>query len=309
MERIEVRASDGVRLAGTVHDSDPGAPTVVLVHGFPDTSRVWDEVVEVLAPSHRVVTYDVRGAGGSDAPVSRRGYRLPQLADDLVAVLDAVSPDAPAHVVGHDWGGIQAFEAATTPHRAARMASFTCISGASFDHAGRMLRRDLAATVRRPFALADVVGQLARSWYILLFQLPVLPEQSFERGVGARVLEMMEPVPHRDGHPADTFVRDGSNGVNLYRANLGRVLRPRRDRVHVPVQVVVGEGDPVLTPHLFDELAVLADDAWLRVVDGAHWLPRTHPEVVAGNVADVVAHVAGGDAPGLHGARLTAAGA
>lgn len=293
VERIEVRASDGVRLAGTIHDAEPGAPTVVLVHGFPDTSRVWDEVVAELARTHRVVTYDVRGAGGSGAPATRRGYRLSQLADDLVAVVDAVSPDGPAHVVGHDWGAIQTFEAVTTPHRADRIASFTCVGGASFDHAGRLLRRDLAASLRRPAALTRVVGQLARSWYVLLFQLPLLPEQAFVRGLGARVVHRFEPLPPRDGHPAETFVRDGVNGVNLYRANLGRVLRPRRDRVHVPMQVVVGDRDPVLTTHLFDELAELADEAWLRQVDGAHWLPRTHPHAIAGHVAELVAHVEG----------------
>lgn len=291
MERFEVRASDGIRLAVTDHGGPTGAPTVVLVHGFPDTSRVWDEVVDLLGPDHRVVTYDVRGAGASTAPARRRGYRLEQLADDLVAVADAVSPDAPVHVVGHDWGAIQAFEAVATAHRADRVASFTCISGASFDLVGRRLRRDLAPGAAWPGRLFEVVGQLRRSWYMVLFQLPVVPEQAFARGVGARVVERFERLEPRDGHPADTLAADGANGVNLYRANLHRVLRPRCGRVHVPVRVVVGDRDPALSAHLFEDLDAHADDAAVEVVRGAHWLPRTHPEVVAHRVRDLVDHV------------------
>ncbi len=143
MAALEVVTDDDVVLA-VESRGVADAPTVVLVHGFPDSSRVWDEVAERLASTFHVVTYDVRGAGRSTAPRHRSGYRLERLADDLVAVADAVSPDAPVHVVGHDWGAIQAFEAATSPAHAPRLASFTCVSGASFDHVGRALRARVA---------------------------------------------------------------------------------------------------------------------------------------------------------------------
>ena len=220
MATHEVVTDDGVVLA--VEFRGPAdAPTVVLVHGFPDSSRVWDEVVERLARTFRVVTYDVRGAGRSTAPPRRSGYRLEQLADDLVAVADAVSPYAPVHVVGHDWGAIQAFEAATSPAHAARLASFTCVSGASFDHAGRALRRAWRDGVWS--GLRRTVGQMATSWYILWFQLPVVPEAILRSPLGPRLVDRLEPVPPRPGHPAATFPRDAANGVNLYRANLDRV--------------------------------------------------------------------------------------
>ena len=78
---------DGVRLAVQT-SGDPASPTVVAVHGYPDDHTVWDGVVADLAVDHRVVTYDVRGAGGSDAPRDRAGYRLDRLTDDLVAVMN-----------------------------------------------------------------------------------------------------------------------------------------------------------------------------------------------------------------------------
>ena len=95
LERFEVQG-DGVVL----HVSAAGpvdAPVVVLVHGYPDTSRVWYPVMDELADRYRVVAYDVRGMGGSGAPTERRGgWRLERLTADFAAVVDAVSPDRQA---------------------------------------------------------------------------------------------------------------------------------------------------------------------------------------------------------------------
>jgi len=115
--------TDGVRLAVQERGSTTEAPTVVAVHGYPDDHRVWQGVADDLAVDHRFVTYDVRGAGASDAPSTRAGYRLDRLAEDLAAVLDAVSPDRPVHLLGHDWGAIQAWHAVTTSGFAERVRS------------------------------------------------------------------------------------------------------------------------------------------------------------------------------------------
>jgi pimeloyl-ACP methyl ester carboxylesterase len=68
MTRLRVKVDDGVVLAVDVHGDDASRPTVVLVHGYPDTSSAWNGVVRHLASRYRVVTYDVRGAGASTAP-------------------------------------------------------------------------------------------------------------------------------------------------------------------------------------------------------------------------------------------------
>src|SRR6476619_8639512 len=80
----------------------PGRPTVVLVHGYPDQQDTWDRLVARLPlDAWHVVTYDVRGAGSSDAPRRTADYRTERLVDDLVAVLDAVlPPGGRAHLVG-----------------------------------------------------------------------------------------------------------------------------------------------------------------------------------------------------------------
>ncbi len=137
--------SGGLRLAVYAEPGGPG-PVVLLVHGYPDTHAVWTMIHAELGSELRVVRYDVRGAGASQAPRQRAGYRLEHLAEDLFAVADAVSPDAPVHLVAHDWGSIQAWHAVTDPRAAGRIASFTSISGPCLDHTGYWLRE----RIRRP---------------------------------------------------------------------------------------------------------------------------------------------------------------
>jgi len=153
-----VRSTDGVELA--VYESgDPRNSTIVAVHGYPDNHHVWDGVAELLADKYHVVTYDVRGAGESDQPSGRAAYRMARLTDDFLAVLDAVSPTEPVHLLAHDWGSIQSWPALADPRVAGRVASFTSISGPSLDHAGawmRGLRQHPGATAR----------QLGHSFYI-----------------------------------------------------------------------------------------------------------------------------------------------
>src|SRR5207249_9750884 len=94
--------SAGVRLA--VREAGPAdAPVVLLIHGYPDTSGVWDEVAALLADRLRVVRYDVRGMGASTKPSGRRPYALEHLVTDMVAVIDATAGGRPIHLVGHDW--------------------------------------------------------------------------------------------------------------------------------------------------------------------------------------------------------------
>ena len=132
-------ASDGVELA-VYERGDPARPTIVAVHGYPDDHAVWDGVADLLADRFHVVTYDVRGAGASGRPASTAGYRIAQLVDDLAVVLDAVGPEAPVHLLGHDWGSVQCWAALPDARLAGRIATYTSISGPALDYAAVWLR-------------------------------------------------------------------------------------------------------------------------------------------------------------------------
>ncbi|MFC4049573.1 SDR family oxidoreductase [Actinomadura syzygii] len=284
---------DGVDLA-VYEQGDPARPTVLLVHGYPDTHAVWDEVAALLAERFHVVRYDVRGAGASSRPFGRRRYSFEYLMADLCAVLDAAAPDRKVHLVGHDWGSIQSWEAVCTMPD--RFASFTSISGPCLDHAGHWMRRNLSRPT--PGNLRRAAGQMARSWYIYFFQTPLLPELLWRGGMSKpfmRALELGEGVAARPGHPARTMGRDAAAGVGLYRANMLRRLRAPLDRrTDVPTQVIVPAKDLFVSPHLVGGLAGRVPNLSLRPIAAGHWVPRSHPGPVARWITEHVTGVLGG---------------
>ena len=91
-----------------VEEHGDGVP-VLLLHGWPDSARLWRHQVPVLAASgYRVITPDMRGFGRSERPAEVRSYGLRNVVGDVTALLDGLGVPA-AHVVGHDWGAAVAW--------------------------------------------------------------------------------------------------------------------------------------------------------------------------------------------------------
>ena len=281
-------AGAGAELA-VFERGDPSNPTVVLVHGFPDTHAMWDPVAERLAERFHVVAYDVRGTGSSSAPRPTREYRMELLLEDLAAVIEATSPNERVHLVGHDWGSIQGWDAVGHPHLEARLASYTSMGAPALDHAAAWIR----SRVRRPTprALWQLLRQGLRSVYIVAFRMPGA-RRAWRRNARlfVRYLERVEKVDTSTGYPAPTLAADASNGVNLYRAVMGKRLRRVRERITtVPVQLVVLLRDRYVTPALLDGIERIAPGMVRQEIDAGHWAPRTHPELIADLIASFVA--------------------
>jgi len=283
----ETITSSDVQLHVRVQGDERG-PTVVLVHGFPDNQHVWDPVVDLLAPDHRVVTYDVRGAGGSTAPATRSGYRMSKLVGDLAAVIDHVRPDGgPVHLVGHDWGSIQSWAAvmreSSDARLTGRLASYTSISGPGLEIYGNFFRDGLA---RRRFAA--VGRQAIQSWYVVAFQTPRLPEIAARRFGRQLRRALARGQRIGEGHWGETFEDDFRNGVNLYRAN---GLSFRRSTTSVPVQLVVPTKDAFLSPAVYADVATYAPDVRRVDVVAGHWVSQSQPGVVADAVRAFVTEI------------------
>ncbi len=264
-------------------------PTIVLVHGYPDSKEVWTPVAERLAERFHVVLYDVRGHGRSTAPRPLRGgFRLDRLTDDFLAIADAVSPDRPVHLVGHDWGSVQGWEFATVARAEGRIASFTSISGPSLDHFGHWIKQ--RATRPTPRRIAQLLGQGARSWYVYALHTPALPELAWRGALGRRwpkLLARTEKLPV-DSYPTASLPQDAAHGAWLYRDNVrNRLRRPRPDAfAHVPVQLITPTGDPFLSERLYDGLERWAPTLRRRTVATKHWVPRTRPDQLASWIAE-----------------------
>ncbi|MFI2618889.1 SDR family oxidoreductase [Streptomyces sp. NPDC018584] len=270
---------------------DPERPTVVLVHGYPDSKEVWSEVAERLASRFHVVLYDVRGHGRSTAPRPLRGgFTLEKLTDDFVAVIDAVSPDRPVHVVGHDWGSVQSWEFVTVQRTEGRIASFTSMSGPSLDHFGHWIKKRMSRPT--PRRVGQLLGQGAKSWYVYMLHTPVLPELVWRGPLGKRwprILERVEKVPAGD-YPTPSLPQDAAHGAWLYRDNIrARLRRPRADAyAHAPVQLITPSGDAFLSERLYDDLELWAPGLTRRTLPAKHWVPRTRPDQLAAWIGEFV---------------------
>jgi pimeloyl-ACP methyl ester carboxylesterase len=278
---------DGVTLAVQEH-GDPAAPAMLLVHGFADTQDLWSLMVPLLTEHFHVITYDVRGAGASTVPDGGdRPYGMARLARDARAVIDAVVPGERVHLVGHDWGAIQGWEFLYAEPTRELIGSYTCISGACFDHVGLLLRERLRHPT--PRSLLASLGQLRRSWYMFLLQAPPLFELVWRHVMAPRwgtTLKHLEGIPRGEDFPAPTIAADGANLAGLYWLTpFERLLKPiRTEPVTLPVQVVRPLGDRFLSPATLEGIEAFAPSLALNTVPGGHWAPRSCP----GRLAELV---------------------
>lgn len=300
----QITSSDGLQLHAATFGSSANTP-LVLVHGYPDNHQVWAPVAERLAGRYYVITYDVRGAGQSQAGRRIRDYRLDQLSQDLKAVADALIPGRRFHLAAHDWGSIQSWESVTTDRLRGRIASYSTISGPCLDHAGHWMRKRLLST--DPALLKQGLGQLASSWYIVMFQLPLLAPTLWQAGLGKlwpTYLAKREGV--HESTPNPTQVADGKEGVQLYRANfVTKMLKPEVRHAHCPVQLINLTGDNYVNTDLHEDLHQWVPELYRRDLDATHWALLSHPDLIASWIDEFVSGIEGGAMPAtLNAARV-----
>jgi pimeloyl-ACP methyl ester carboxylesterase len=275
---------------------DPSAPTLLMLHGWPDTHRLWDRVAGLLAEDLHVVAPDLRGMGGSSDPGAVDRFGMEHLVGDLRAVLDAVSPDRPAHLLGHDWGSMIGWAAVGDAVTAGRIASFTSISGPGLDHVGRWARDELAR--RTPRGLGRVMAQGLSSSYIAFFLSPLAPRvlrTVATRERWARFLSQAERVQVTPDDLAPTLVDDMVSGLRLYKANIGlRGDTPEPRRTAVPVLQLVAKRDAAVR-----DAALRSSDAYAERLErleltSGHWAPLSRPGEVAEATLRFVRSVEGG---------------
>ena len=278
--RTSVTATDGVELAVFTTGLASGT-TILLVHGYPDDHCIWNSVAQALQADFRLIGYDVRGAGASGAPDERSGYRLAQLVSDLETV--AATADGPVHLLAHDWGSIQAWQAVTRAGAQARFGSLTSISGPALPYSSTWYR----ATWRTD--KAAVLRQARASWYVPVFLLPAAPELAWRAGILPHLLAGRR----RDQNRLQSRSRaNGVHGLELYRANVRSPAIGAARRCAVPAQVIAPRRDPFITvAYALQAPAPWAEQLRTHVVDGGHWTFVGHPQRVVEPVREFVAQV------------------
>ncbi|MCC7538938.1 MAG: alpha/beta hydrolase [Deltaproteobacteria bacterium] len=263
----------GLRMHVVEMGPEDGEP-VILLHGFPELWYSWRYQMPTLAESgYRVIVPDQRGYNLTD---KQGPYDTRTLVGDIVHLADALGIEQP-HVVGHDWGASIAWAyAAMYPHR---------------------VRRVVAMNGPHPALMAGVFRrhpkQIARSWYMFFFQVPLVPE----RMLASRRLSLLARWWFASANPERNSQRDldvyeeaarqpGALPAMLgwYRAAIregamGKTTIPRR--VDVPACVIWGENDFVLGRECNEPLARYVPDLRIHYVpDASHWVQLDKPHEV-----------------------------
>ena len=274
--------SNGVSLHVVTAGPEDG-DLVLLLHGFPEFWYAWHHQIPALAEAgYRVVAPDMRGYNCSEKPDGVAAYHIDELVGDVVGLVHAFGRED-AHVVGHDWGGLIAWQTAVDrPGAVDRLAVLNAPHPSAFE---REIRRSLT--------------QLRKSWYVGFFQLPVLPEL----GLGVNDFAMLDRIlgdgTVNPGAFTETDIdrykralaRPGARtaALNYYRAMARRNAKLTLRQggvgdlpVRVPTLLVWGEQDDALDVSLTEGLEQWVDELRVeRLPEASHWVQFDAPERVS----------------------------
>jgi pimeloyl-ACP methyl ester carboxylesterase len=260
----------------------PGAPRVLLLHGFPEAAFVWDEVMARLAAQADCTAPNLRGYAGSSAPVEVEAYRARHLIGDLAALIELLG--APIDLlVAHDWGGALAWGlAAQRPELLKKLLIVNAPHPATFlrELRDNPLQQQASAYMNflcRPDAAALLAADdFARLW-------PFFTNMGGEAWLDETTREAYRAV-----------WRQGLEGpLNYYRASPLRpgdtlrtlTLPADAVTVRVPTTVLWAEADSALPPALLDGLAEFVPELDVQRVPGAtHWIVHEQPQRVADTI-------------------------
>ncbi|MGF7205958.1 pimeloyl-ACP methyl ester carboxylesterase [Skermanella aerolata] len=268
-----IRSGNSGRRLAAIDEGPVDGPLVILLHGFPEFSYAWRNQVGPLADDGwRVLVPDQLGYNLSDKPVGLENYDIDALADDVLRLAEAAGYRT-FSLVGHDWGGIVAWWLALRdPDRIERLA---------------ILNAPHPATMTR-YAMTHPT-QMLRSWYILFFQIPGLPEALLRAGGYRMARRMLTGTSRGDAfsrhdldHYQEAWSRPGALTamINWYRA-LRKRRKLRSERVRVPTMILWGERDAALEfPLALAALRRCDQGRLFRFPNATHWLQHEEPEDV-----------------------------
>jgi pimeloyl-ACP methyl ester carboxylesterase len=245
---------------------------VILLHGFPEFWYGWREQIPALAlAGYRVWVPDQRGYNLSEKPKGLKNYTLDVLTKDVIDLI-TVARREKAYLVGHDWGGIVAWWTAMThPKRLKKLA---------------ILNAPHPSVARKQMTTNP--GQMLKSAYFGLFQIPWLPEKIMLREGAAVARTLFTATATRNAFSDEDIAEyrrawqapgAATGMLNWYRAVVQRgTPKLNSSRVHVPTLLMWGVNDAALSREMAPESLRYCDDGRLVWFEKAtHWVQHDEP--------------------------------
>ncbi|MGK7925789.1 MAG: alpha/beta fold hydrolase [Spirulina sp.] len=258
---------------------------VLLLHGFPEFWYSWRHQIPELAKYYQVVAVDMRGYNESDKPDRMESYRLKELLGDVRGTIRALG-HRKCILAGHDWGGYIAWEFAYEyPEMVEKLIALNIPHPAKF---GEHLRGN--------------PQQMLRSWYVLAFQLPFLPEFALKWNdyeAIAKALQNMaiDKTAFREEDIAaykDAMAKPGALTamVNYYRNIWPDLVRDRkRGILNMPTLMIWGEEDRALGKELsYGTEAYVRDFTIHYIPQCGHWVQQEQPQFVNRYILEFLGH-------------------
>ena len=267
---------NGVRLH-YVEAGDPDKPLMLFIHGFPEFWFSWRHQIRYFKKNYRVVAMDTRGYNLSEKPAGIAEYTLDKLVEDVKGLVEGLGVSK-VTLVAHDWGAAIAWNvAAVYPE---------------------MLENLIICNLPHVLALEDAQketwAQKLKSWYMVFFQVPVLPE----------LFLLMEDVAVMNGNMKDAKEKDPdvleafkyvfkdftawNRGINYYRAalsNKGRKfsqsIRTKLSSIEVRTLHIFGTADKYLGVEAAQASKKYVKNYQLELLEGvSHWVQQEEPDKV-----------------------------
>jgi epoxide hydrolase 4 len=287
---MSVRTVRANGLSFAVDQWGEGEDVALLLHGFPESRVAWARLGPKLAGlGWRVAAPDMRGYGDSDRPAGTAAYRIGHLVSDVQGLFEAIgaagngrdpAPERKGRriVIAHDWGGVVAWAAAMDP--ATRLDGLVVLNAPHPARYGEVAR--------------DGLRQLMRSWYIVFFQLPDLPEMQVRARGGRWLRQLLAkaspqiPEAALDVYAANIMKPGAATAmINYYRANFVAMAREDwRRPIEAPTLLLWGEADPHLDLALARGNDRLVADIEVRTFPGvSHWIEHEAEDEVFDAIA------------------------
>lgn len=254
-----------------------GDRLALCLHGFPAPAESWREQMPALAAKgYRVWAPNGRGYGRSSRPRGIAAYSLEHLMADVAGLIDASGANE-VTLLGHDWGGIVAWFFAMRRVRPIRqMVILNAPHPACFLRSLRHLE------------------QMARSWYVLFFQIPWLPEWLGSRARAWLIGRMVQGTSRRpEAFPRRLLQTTRDNAaqrgalramIHWYRAllrggGMRRQVRQGFPAIETPTLVLWGEDDVALSLHTLEGTEQFVRNLTVQRLPGvSHWVLEDAPE-------------------------------